>query len=123
MLDDHPDEDRLRADFVWLPAWGTPNYAAAVANMPAATDPRSRVWYDGELVLGNGLADYMSSMAPPIYDMYIIYAAGGMWNDDGNDTPGEPTFMQHGHSETFIADDFWDEVEPLLPECDEVISQ
>ena len=123
MLTDHPDEDRLRADFVWLPAWGTPNYDAAASNMPAATDPRARVWYDGDLVLGNGLADYMPSMSPPIYDMYMIYLAGGMWDDEGNDTPGEPAFMQHGHSESFDADDFWEELEPLLPECDEVISE
>ena len=65
----------------------------------------------------------MPSMTPPLFDMYMIYTPGGRWDDDGNDTPGEPLFMQHGHSESFNADAFWDEVEPVLPECDEVVSE
>lgn len=125
MLADHSDEDRLRADFVWLPAWGqdSSSFDSAMGTMPTNPDPRSRVWYDRDLVLGYGLADYMPAMAAPVFDMYLIYGAGGLWDQDGNDTPGEPAFMQHGHSDTFEADAFWDEVEPLLPECDEVISE
>jgi hypothetical protein len=124
MLADHADENRLRADFVWLPAWGqSSSYDTAIGNMPNNPDPRARVWYDNDLVLGYGLADYMPSMDAPVFDMYLIYEAGGLWDDEGNDTPGEPTFMQHGHSQTFEADAFWDELEPLLPDCDEVISE
>ena len=123
MLEDHDDEERLRADFVWLPAWGQENYALAEDNMPTNPDARARVWYDGDLVLGYGLAQYMPSMAAPVYDMYLIYGAGGVWESGEADNPGEPTHMQHGHTDAFDADDFWDEVEPLLPDCDEVISE
>jgi len=123
MLEDHDDEERLRADFVWLPAWGQENYGLAESNMPINPDPRARVWYDDDLILGFGLAQYMPSMDAPVFDMYMIYGAGGVWESTAPDNPGEPTHMQHGHSDTFDADDFWDEVEPLLPDCDEVLSQ
>ena len=123
MLEEHADEERLRADFVWLPAWGQENYALALNNMPTNPDPRARVWYDEELVLGFGLAQYMPSMDAPVYDMYLIYSAGGTWQSGDDDNPGEPSYMQHGHSESFNGDDFWAEVEPLLPQCDEVLSQ
>jgi hypothetical protein len=111
------DDDRVRIDWVWGPAWGYDTaYARAQSLMPVAADGRARVWYDEDKVLIDGMVDDLS-MAAPIYDIHMVYAPGSVWESGG--TPGVPEYTDGSRPEEAELEDALDE---QLPTCDRIVT-
>ena len=107
----------MRFDFVWGPAWGRPNSDVSSMNvMPRAPDRRSKVWYDGDMILLDGMAPILNDNAP-IYDIHFVYEPGKMW-DTESDTPGEPDFIGHGPPNI---DELQAAIDEYIPTCDEIV--
>jgi hypothetical protein len=105
-------------DFVWTPAWDLDNYGVAEDYMPVNPDPRSRVWWDGDLILGNELTEYINGN-PPLYDLFLVYEPDSVWgdNEEETDTPGDPDFWISNLNVSGHEDDLVESIEDEAPSC------
>ena len=110
------DDERIRADMIWTPAWGFATLEAAADETPVGRDPRERAWFDDEATLGNDIADKVPGAAP-VYDLLMIWNPGRTWGDDGDDTLGEPDVVW---TPGWDIDEVVEELEYRLPDCEEV---
>ncbi len=110
---DSLDDDRLRADMIWSPAWGTATLDVATSLTPAGRDPRERVWFDDGAELGNDIADKVPGNAP-VYDLLMIFEPGQTWGEDGDDTLPEPALVW---TPPWTVEDLLAEIDARLPEC------
>jgi hypothetical protein len=113
VLLDEFDDERIRADMVWTPAWGTENQEAAEDLTAENRDGRERVWYDAAVQIGSGWGEWIAG-PEPVYDVMAIYDPGTDW-DLETGTPGEPAWYDRGG---YDIDEVKAEIEARLPICD-----
>lgn len=114
------DSDAVRFEIVWTRAWGQPSSEAqAEALTPVNTDPRQRVWFDGDNRIGTGLAEFYSGN-PPLYDMFLVYPDGTVW-DGETDTPGEADAMWRNGLTDGDQDDLIEAIESRIPDCSVIL--
>ncbi|GEM_PF-1605503 len=123
-LADELDDPRIAWDVVWVPLYpGYDTVQDALDNTPLSPRQDLRVWYDGDLVLPEGLADdHGLNLA---WDVYLVYEPGRSWHDPDPMTLGEADFWMHqiwdGPDDQVLSpSDFVDGVTERLPSCDVV---
>jgi hypothetical protein len=93
------NDDDIRVDFLWLPAFGAPSGSlaqldAGAAPSPNGPDPRSRVWWNPTSSIGTALAGLVGG-GSPLYDRILMYDPGRVW-DTATNSPGMPDWLASG---------------------------
>lgn len=113
------NDERLRADMVWTPAWGIADLQSSAAQTPEGRDPRERAWFDPGPTIGHDIADKVPGSAP-VYDLLMLWEPGRTWGEDGDDTLPEPDEVW---TPGWTVDEVVEEIEARLPDCDEVVTE
>ena len=114
------ESEAVVADLVWIPKLESDSFEAAEELYPTSPDPRVRLWWDGDGVLMETVAEHMC--AEVAWDVYLMYDPGRVWEGD---SPGAPDAFFHKLSECpaelyMSRYPFLVELESRLPECTKV---
>ena len=116
------DSPFLRFDFVWVPMLPSDDEEFVERGMPVNPDPRARVWWDGDLEIGQVIGDELGVSVA--WDVYLLFEEGSTWEEVG---PGDPDFFMHQLSgldtDRYLdPEGFQQELEARLPDCDTLVT-